>query len=222
MPSGHSSALFTSKVGASGTVFGSTGSAAMAPDVAHKNTKTESNSVTLRISRPLFQQGCVPGKRWQKCHQAPLTTPCGAARLRTWRSDFREHSTVIPGLAMPSASRGEGDSGGKIETGLSTWVPFPHIDACASILAGDDSGGATRPALHIRSRKTHTFAVMIIGWNEMDPGSNKRPLQGRHRGRAKSIAALNPSDGVARDIGLSGQRLLRPAQEKARRADLKR
>src|ERR1700728_2180163 len=28
---------------------------------------------------------------------------------------------------MPTASRGEGNPGGKVETGLSAWVPFPRI-----------------------------------------------------------------------------------------------
>ena len=63
---------------------------------------------------------------------------------------------------------------------------------------------------------------MIIAGDESDSGSDKRPLQRRHRGSAKGIATLNPPHGVARDVRLSGQRLLRPAEEKARRADLKR
>src|SRR5204863_4879072 len=37
--------------------------------------------------------------------------------------------------------RGEGNPGGWIRPGLSTWVPFPHIAACAAMFAGDDRGG---------------------------------------------------------------------------------
>src|ERR1700726_5032277 len=62
VPSGHSAALWISYLGAIGTVFGSTGSAAMTPEVAHKNAETVSSNVALRISGPLCRQGYVPRK----------------------------------------------------------------------------------------------------------------------------------------------------------------